>query len=128
MKKIKISLKKVLKFAKGVKISDFLKDFFILSMIFAGAVFGAAFFYYTKSKLGYSGASLSNIEFGYAYSFTENGFYRSSVFVLFFCLINILIAKFVYAYDILASYILVASVPVLNIIYFLNTVLLFSFS
>jgi|GEM_PF-3534044 len=131
MKKIKTSFKKVLKFAKEIKISDFFKDFFILSMIFSGVILGGLFFYYIKSKFDYSGisgASLSEIEYEYAYPFTENGFYKSSEFVLFFSLINILIAKLVYTYDILASYILAASVPILNIIYFASTVLLFSFS
>ena len=131
MKKIKTPLNKAIKFIKKIKVSDFFKDFFVLAMIFSGVVLGAVFFYYTNSKMAFEGssaASLSNIEFGYAFSFTENGFYKTSVIILLFCLINIIIARLVYAYDILAAYILIVSIPVLNIIYFLNTVLLFSFS
>jgi hypothetical protein len=124
--KIILFLKKII---KGIKNSYFLKDFFIISMIFIGIILGAVFFYYTKSKIvydGFVGASL--VGAGYDYSFVGDEFYKNSMFILSFCLLNIILAKLIYTYDMLASYILVASIPVLNTIYLFNTILLFSFS
>ena len=129
MRKIKLSFGNILKSIKKRKMPDFFKDIFIISMVLSGALLGAAFFYYTKSRLGYGAvAEASVVGVGYDNSFSGSSFYDTSAFILFFCLINIIIARIVYAYDILAAYILVVSIPIMNIIYFTSTLILFSFA
>jgi len=129
MIKIKLSFRDILKSVKKRKMPDFFKDIFIIITVLSGALLGAVFFYYTRSKLGYDAfTEASLIGVGYDHSFSGASFYNTSAFILFFCLLNIIIARIVYAYDVLAAYILVVSVPLINIIYFTSTLILFSFA
>lgn len=111
------------KIINKIKKSSFLKDHFIWGMVFFGILFNLIFLYYTKLKLSNLSDMADSALAGFGYEFISDGggLYRASIFVAIFSILNIIGSKIIYSYDILASYILIASVPILNALYFFGT-------
>ncbi len=105
---------------ESIKKSLFLRDPFVWGMIFLSILFFAAFLYYTKLKLNdfknVADASLTGI--GYEFISDGGSLYQIPIFVAIFSILNIIGSKIVYNYDVLASYVLIVSVPILNALYF----------
>ena len=121
IKSFKIFLAKISK-------SYFLKDLFIWMSVILGILFNVAFFYLLKIKIGGDISSIDSSFSGIGYDFILNGekVYNVPIFIAIFSLFNILIARILYGYDLLASYILITAIPVLNGFYFFSTFLFLS--
>ncbi|MEK7452840.1 MAG: hypothetical protein AAB614_01245 [Patescibacteria group bacterium] len=103
-----------------IKNSPFLRDLFVWKMIFIGFLFNLAFYYYLKSESdsfrdGLDYASLIGLD--YSISQGDGNFYGFILIIAIISIFNIICSRVIYNYDILASYILIISVPLLNILY-----------
>lgn len=112
-----------------MKRQGFIFDFYILSMVGAGAVANAALWYFLKHSIG-ADTVFVPLHFTAASGIDLIGepaelFHLPYVAVLVSAA-NIALARLAYQYDILSSYILVSAVPLLNAFVFFNGFLLVS--
>ena len=113
----------------NIKDTHFLKDAFVWAMFLLGVLVNASFFYYVRLKTGsFSDVTSSLSASGYEFISNGENLYKIPLLVAVLSLLNIFGSKVVYNYDILASYILVISVPALNILSFFGAFVFLSFS
>ena len=118
--RFKIMLSNIFSYLKKF---DFFSDSFILAMIVLGALLNSFLWYYIKSKIYFTDG---NFEFGFFMDM--DSIYKAPLLIIIFSLVNILVAKIIYNYDIFASYILIATVPFLSFVYFFGIFTVLSLS
>ncbi len=92
---------------------------FVLNMLFLGILANAGVFYFVKSKLDkidFNDSVVSGMGYEIIASFDKNQ-YQIPFILLGFLILNLILARIVYKYDIFASYILISSAFALNVFY-----------
>lgn len=109
------------------KNADFISDKYVLGMITSGVLINVAFWYYLKHSLGLSDTFVTihyTAAFGADLIGTTSDIYRLTYEAALFSLVNILIARLLYGYDVFMAYIAVSALPILNGFMFLHGYLL----
>lgn len=109
------------------KNADFISDKYVLGMIILGAAINVGLWYYLKHSLG-PGDSFKVTHYTFASGADLLGkasdIYALAYHAVVFSLINIVITRFVYGYDVLIAYITVSAIPILNLSIFFQGFLL----
>jgi len=115
---------------KTVKRSEFLFDKYVLAMIVVGAVINAAMWYYLGRTFHQPQDAFVTLHFTAALGADLIGeaseIYNAPFYIALLSGVNIILARLLYAYDVLLAYFLVTTVPLLNIFVLVNSVLLVS--
>ena len=112
-----------------MKESSFISDGYVTAMVAIGALFNVGLWYYLKSTMDPDAAFVA-LHFTAASGVDLIGeareLYNLPQFAALLSLINVLCARLAYRYDILSSYVLVSTLPLLNAFAFFNGFLLVS--
>jgi hypothetical protein len=112
----------------AVKKSEFLFDKYVLGMIAGSAIINAALWYYIDHAFHQPQDAFVTLHFTTALGADLIGeaseIYSAPFYIALLSGANIVLARLLYAYDILLAYFLVTTVPVLNAFVFVNSVLL----
>ncbi len=107
--------------------ADFISDRYVLAMVVLGAIINVGLWYYLKYSLGPADSfKVTHYTFASGADLlgTASDIYALAYFAATFTLINIIIARFVYSYDVFMAYITISLVPVLNLFIFFQGFLL----
>ena len=115
---------------RTIKRSEFLFDKYVLGMIATAAVINAAMWYYLAHAMHQPQDAFVTLHFTAALGADLIGeaseIYNAPFYIALLSGANIILARLLYAYDILLAYFLVTTVPVLNIFVLVNSMLLVS--
>ncbi len=115
---------------RTIKRSEFLFDKYVLGMIAFSAVINAVMWYYLAHAFHQPQDAFVTLHFTTALGADLIGeaseIYNAPFYIALLSGVNIVLARLLYAYDILLAYFLVTTVPLLNIFVLANSVLLVS--
>ncbi len=107
--------------------SNFLRDWYIFSLILLSFLFIVAFYILVRKHFGNSEIlNLSSFGVGYEFLPQSGNWFDIVKFLMGVSFLNIVLAKLFYEYDLLVAYILVTSIAILNGIYFFSALLFLS--
>lgn len=112
----------------AIRKSEFLFDKYVLGMIVLGGVINAVIWYYLAHMFHQPQDAFVTLHFTAALGADLIGeaseIYDAPFYIALLSGANIMLARLLYAYDVLLAYFLVTTVPVLNAFVFVNSVLL----
>lgn len=115
---------------RTIRQSEFLFDKYVLAMIAVAGAINATMWYYLAHALHQPQDALMTLHFTAALGADLIGkaseLYNAPFSIVFLSCLNIVLARFVYSYDVLLAYFLVTAVPLLNIFVLMNSILLAS--
>ncbi|MBI5913376.1 hypothetical protein HY839_02950 [Candidatus Azambacteria bacterium] len=113
-----------------VKRSEFLFDKYVLAMIALAAAINAALWFYLGRAFHQPQDAFVTLHFTAALGADLIGeaseIYTAPFYAVLLSGANIILARLLYSYDVLLAYLLVTTVPLLNIFVLINSVLLVS--
>jgi len=108
---------------KEFKLSDFVKDKFVILMVVLGVSANGYLWYYLKISIDPSNAFATlhfTASFGVDLIGNAVDIYNIYYAVLSFSILNLFFARLAYNYDIFSSYILISLIPLLNAVMLFN--------
>lgn len=113
-----------------IRQSEFLFDKYVLGMITLAAAINVTMWYYLAHALHQPQDAFVTLHFTTALGADLIGeaseIYNAPFYIALLSGTNIVLARFVYSYDVLLAYFLVTTVPLLNIFVLINSILLVS--